>query len=176
MFRKCFAYEPSARVPLFLAGPARLGLARGLTVRQPVGLQDLMPTLLEAAGRPIPSSVDGRSVLPLARGEAVEWRQYLHGEHAAVYRPEQGMQYLTDVREKYVWLTQTGQEQLFDLEADPLERHDAARDPGAAERLAGWRGRLARELAGRPEGYADGERLVAGRPALTVLEGARRRF
>ena len=36
------------------------------------------------------------------------------------------MQFLTDERCKYVWKRSPGQEQLFDLIADPLECHDLA--------------------------------------------------
>ena len=60
---------------------------RGVVTDRPVGLQDVMPTLLDAAGLPIPPSVTGRSVLPLMRGEDVAWRAALHGEHAGQYDP-----------------------------------------------------------------------------------------
>src|SRR5699024_11626050 len=60
-------------------------------------LQDIMPTLLDAADVSIPDTVDGRSVLPLARGESIGWRGYIHGEHA---RGAESHQFLTNGREK----------------------------------------------------------------------------
>lgn len=172
LFRKCFAYEGSARVPFFVKAPAWMDCRSGSEIEAVVGLQDLMPTILDAAAVAIPPSVDGRSVLSLMRGEGAAWRDYLHGEHTGCYLPEQGMHYLTDGQEKYIWYTQTGEEQLFDLRHDPTEEHNLARDDSAAGRVERWRRRLVAELAGRPEGFSDGQRLVVGRPQLTVLEPA----
>ena len=81
LFRKGYPYEGSARVPLILRGPRDSGIRRQAVRNEVVELRDIMPTLLDCAGLPIPASVEGRSVLPLARGEAPDWRPYLHGEH-----------------------------------------------------------------------------------------------
>jgi hypothetical protein len=102
----------------------------------------------------------------MAQGQSADWRPYLHGEHTVL---GQSLQWLTDGREKYVWWSGTGAEQLFDLTADPQELHDLARDAAQAERLSAWRARLIAELAGREEGYTDGQRLIAGRPVSPVL-------
>jgi arylsulfatase A-like enzyme len=77
--------------------------------------------------------------------------------------------WLTDGHEKYVWLSGAGHEQLFDLDADPHEQHDLARDPAAADRVARWRRVLVDELRGRPEGYVESGRLIPGRPVSPVL-------
>jgi len=164
MFRKTFAYEPSARVPC-LGYPARtMDYPAEVVSYAPVGLQDVMPTLLDAAGVPIPETVTGSSLLPLMRGERAEWRNVLHGEHAGYYRYEDGMHYLTDGHCKYIWYSQTGREHLFDLDDDPEEVHDIGSERDAADRLVPWRQRLAEILERRPEGFSDGERLVEGRP------------
>ena len=60
--------------------------------------------------------------------------------------------------------SQTGRELLFDLDRDPLELHDLLRDPDAEERVLPWRRRLIERLRRRPEGFTDGERMIAGRP------------
>ena len=57
MFSKARAFEGSARVPFLLRAPRSMGLPAGVTVDQPVGLQDVMPTLLDAAGAPGPGVV-----------------------------------------------------------------------------------------------------------------------
>ena len=128
-----------------------------------MGLQDVMPTLLDAAGAEIPDTVDGASLLPLMRGEDTAWRDYLHGEHLGTYRPEDAMQYLTDGKEKYIWYTVTGEEQLFNLENDPQECHNLALDPSHQDRLMLWRKRMIQELSSRTEGYTDGKNLIPGR-------------
>jgi arylsulfatase len=173
LFRKTFAYEGSARVPFLMRVPASLGSRKGVVTNAPVGLQDVMPTLLDAAGVPIPDGVTGRSLLPFVRegtpstsaggSPATAWREALHGEHAPCYEPQDGVHFLVGEREKYVWYSQTGQEHLFDLEADPDERHDLARTPDARARLASWRQRMIEQLRARPEGFVDGDRLVPGR-------------
>lgn len=55
-------HDSSIRVPLIFNGP---GVAGGQQITELVGLVDLAPTLLEAAGVPIPSSWKGSSFLPL---------------------------------------------------------------------------------------------------------------
>ena len=42
-------------------------------------------------------------------------------------------------------------------------------DPAEASRVAQWRARLVRELADRPEGFVEGDRLVSGRPYGALL-------
>jgi arylsulfatase len=169
MWRKSRAYEPSARVPLLIRAPERFGLKQASVVDLPATHADLMPTLLDMAGVDIPDSVDGRSLLPLMRGESVPWREYLHIEHAPHH------QALTDGQEKYLWHPADGREQFFDLASDPTECHDLAADPGHADRVQLWRRRLIEELAGRPEGFtrdceqSHGGRLIAGRPYHALL-------
>ena len=63
--RSC--HDASLRVPLVIWGGP---FSRRQVVPEPVGLVDLLPTLLDAAGVAIPETVQGRSLLPLARREA----------------------------------------------------------------------------------------------------------
>lgn len=170
MFRKAYAYEGSARVPFILAGPRDSGIVHGGVYDQVVELRDVMPTLLACAGLPVPDNVEGRSVLPLAQGAEPAWRDYIHGEHTVF---GQSMQWITDGHEKFVWLSGSGHEQFFDLDADPQELHDLARDPAAADRVAHWRQALIAALAGREEGFTDGVQLIAGRPVSPVLSQLR---
>jgi len=79
------------------------------------------------------------------------------------------MQWVTDGHQKYIWFSGSGREQLFDLDADPQELHDLAAEPSAAGRLADWRQALIRELAGREEGFTDGQQLIVGRPVRPCL-------
>lgn len=170
-WRKTLPYDGSARVPLLLWGPQAApegGIKRGTRCDAVAELRDVMPTLLDCAGLPIPESVEGRSLLPFARGEvAPDWRPFLHGEHTGY---GQSIHYLTDGREKYVWWSGTGTEQLFDLVNDPQETHDLARAGANEARVAAWRARLIDTLRDRPEGFvgADGS-LITGRPVRPML-------
>ncbi|HRJ71722.1 MAG TPA: arylsulfatase [Terrimicrobiaceae bacterium] len=165
-WRKTYAYEGSARVPMIVAPPPSWGLPANERCARPVELQDVMPTLLDAAGVEIPPSVDGRSMLPLLDGQTSEWREHIQGEHSycqktpvknsrqTAFATESGMQYVTDGREKYIWFHETGQEQFFDLETDPRECHDLSAEESAQSRIAKWRKILAdiNEKRGDPRG------------------------
>ena len=165
LWRKSRAYEPAARVPFLVQAPREFGLRPGSTVDAPCTHADIMPTLLEMAGIDVPGTCDGRSLLPLMRGEDVAWREYVHIEHVPEHMG------LTDGLTKYIWDPKDGSEQLFDLVADPNECHDLSADPDHADRRALWRGRLIDELRDRPEGFVQDGRLVAGREWRSFIPG-----
>jgi arylsulfatase len=162
-FRKCEPYEGSANIPFVIAASPELGFARGVQSRQPVGLEDFMPTLLEIAGVDRRSVMDGCSLVPALRGFDPAVRTALHFEHAPIYSEEQGFHAMTDGRFKYIWRPSSGREQLFDLENDPREERDLSGQSAHSEALGRWRARLAQRLAGRPEGFSDGTTLIAGK-------------
>lgn len=181
LFRKCLPYEGSARVPLIVKLPSGKvgGPAAGRdaapppSVDSPVALEDLYPTILEIAGAPIPGRTEGVSALDhclsVAGGaRTTATREYLHGEHSANYFDD-GVQYLTDGREKYIWYTKTGREQLFDLRDDPDELHDVAAyststGAGDRNRIEFWRHCMIDELGKRPQdGLSDGTQLIPGK-------------
>ena len=160
--RKSLPYEGSARIPMFLSGPERCIGKPGHVDDSLVELRDVMPTLLDLAGAPIPAHLDGRSML---RGID---REYLHGEHAFFFH-EASSQFIVTKRDKFIWFTQRDEEQYFDLEKDPHETHNAIRDPQYAARIAQMRRWLAWELRNSEEGYSDGEHLIPGRTPVNCL-------
>jgi hypothetical protein len=113
-------------------------------------------------GIDIPDFVDGRSLLPILQGSGGMDRQAVHMEVAGQF------QALTDGREKYIWHTGSGREQLFNLNEDRAELRDLA--PDQPERVLIWRRRLIDALRDRPEGFTDGARLFAGLPKVKVLQ------
>ncbi|MCM8769244.1 MAG: sulfatase-like hydrolase/transferase, partial [Candidatus Omnitrophica bacterium] len=170
LFRKCYPYEGSARIPFLISGPQ---IESGLVSSYPVCLEDIMPTVLELAGIPIPQTVEGQSLLPILRGEKRRLaREYLHGEHATCYHINQANHFLTDGVEKYCWFSATGQEQLFNLKEDPGELHNLAAKIEHQDRLLFWRSKLIEKLRNRPEGFTDGERLIPGKPHQPLLPHA----
>jgi arylsulfatase A-like enzyme len=128
------ASDPVSRVPFVLNWPG--GNLRA-AVTDLVEAVDVVPTLLELAGIPIPSPVQGRSLLPLVRGagaargsaltESAGWRSLRTASHRYVARAD-------------------GTELLFDLGAEFGQDRDVAADPGHAGELAAVRGELVRRM------------------------------
>lgn len=177
LFRKVLPYEGSAHIPLIIRAGKKLRAERGAAAdccRQRsasvVELRDIMPTLLDFAGAPVPDTVDGSSLAGEVLGGAPIERAYLHGEH--VGSAEQSNHYIVTAHDKYVWFSQTGREQYFDLTHDPRETHDAIDDAACAARVAELRATLVAELADREEGFVREGKLVPGRPLRVMLETA----
>lgn len=151
LWRKSYAYEASARIPMIVRGPRALG---GRTLDSPAELRDLLPTFLDAAGAPIPGRVDGSSLLDAAQGRP--WREFIDLEHDICYAPENNWNALTDGRMKYIFHAFDGREQLFDLRADPGELNEIT----AEEQLKPWRERMVKHLAPRGEFYVNSGKLA----------------
>jgi arylsulfatase A-like enzyme len=157
LHRKTYAYEGSARIPFLIRYPADAGLPQG-TFKHVVGLQDVMPTVLDVCRNNFPDTVTGQSVLAAIRGEP--WREFLHGEHSPCYCIEEAMHYLTDGREKFIYFPASGEDLFFDLTKDRQELRNLSETGRHAKRIARWRQRLVDLLARRGDGFSDGRRLL----------------
>jgi arylsulfatase len=145
LFAKRTYYEGSGHIPMVLMGTAadrRVGHHR--TDDRLVGLQDVMPTLLDLAGIPVPDSCDGISMV----GERK--RATLYGD---CLENISATRMLHDGRHKLIWYPAGNHLQLFDLHEDPDELRNLADDPD----YAAVRARLEEGLAGELYG-ADVER------------------
>jgi arylsulfatase A-like enzyme len=139
---KWYAHDVSIRVPLIVFDPHRAP-DRQVAIRDEFVLNiDLAPTLLDFAQAPIPETVQGRSLAPLIRGEAVrEWRDEFfyehHFQHARIPRSEG----IRTQRWKYIRYldSQPLYEELYDLEADPIEEFNLAKGAARLDVLAAMR-------------------------------------
>lgn len=77
---KCSVYEPGLQTAFILRMPGRKGWHGGIRHRAMVSNIDYLPTILEAAGVPVPASVQGRSFAPLLDGRAYTARDAIFGE------------------------------------------------------------------------------------------------
>ncbi|RLF06378.1 MAG: arylsulfatase, partial [Thermoprotei archaeon] len=157
LHRKTYAFEGSARIPFLVKYPKDWNLPSGI-FDHVVGLEDVMPTILEAAGIKPVAGITGRSVFGAIRGNS--WRKYIHGEHSPHYSLQLGMHYLTDGHEKYIWFPATNEEMLFNLEKDRNELHNLAEDSEYKDRVRYWRSKLIEVLSKRGDGFSDGKKLI----------------
>ncbi|MGM9760359.1 MAG: arylsulfatase [Parabacteroides sp.] len=152
-WRKTYAYEGSAGIPLIIKAPASLQgtLPKGGTIKQPVELRDILPTMLETAGETVPADMDGRSMLALLKGETEGWRRWIDLEHATCYSAHNYWCALTDGKLKYIWFLHTGEEQLFDLVKDPQETTDQSKNRQYRKSLETLRQAMVDHLSERGE-------------------------
>ncbi len=111
--KRCF-YEESAKVPLILSGRP-VEQYRGMKEKKLAQLGDIMPTLLEMCGLPIPDTVEGISLI------SEKEHPYLYGE---IGEDEKAARMIRWKNYKLIYYPCGNKFQLFDLERDPDESHD----------------------------------------------------
>lgn len=161
-WRKTYAYEASAHIPMLLRWPKTIAPnnRRGIKLSNPVELRDVLPTFLDAAGAQIPNHLDGQSMLNLVRGRTKNWRKFIDLEHDTCYTQTNHWNALTDESTKYIYHAYYGTEQLFDLKKDPHETCDLASNPAHFDRLKFWRQRLIEHFAERGPAFVSNGQLI----------------
>ncbi len=142
---KRWAYEESIRDPLLVRYPK---LIKAGTVLEPMVLNiDIAPTVLELGGAPIPTSIQGRSLLPRFKDAKSPWRASFLIE----YFFERGFprvptwQAVRTDQWKYIRYTELeGMDELYDLKADPYELKNLIHAPSAQSTLKNLQGELAK--------------------------------
>lgn len=112
-------WERSTRVPLIFAGP---GVGRGGRCPQPAELLDLYPTLVELCGLPPKDGLEGHSLTPQLKDPRAPrpW--------PAITTHNAGNHGVRSERWRYIRYAD-GSEELHDLQTDPNEWTNLARDP-----------------------------------------------
>ncbi len=138
-------YEHTINVPMLISGPS---IPSGKTFDAQMYLRDLYPTISDFAGAALPNEIDGRSVVPILRGDASTIHDYTFGYFRNFQRMIRGDRW------KLIQYPQIDHWQLFDLESDPDERHNLADDPTHDEikqelqsRLRAWQIQVGDPLA-----------------------------
>jgi len=130
--RSC--HEASIRIPLVVYGP---GFTGGKVIDELVSLVDLPPTILEIAGAPVPQHFHGHSLVPLVKGQAVDWPQdvFVQISEAQVGRAirTKRWKYCIDAPHRNGNTDPDSdlyeEQYLYDLSVDPHERHNLIGDP-----------------------------------------------
>jgi arylsulfatase A-like enzyme len=149
-FDKRFMYEESLRMPLLVRWPARV--KAGAVSDKMVLNVDFAPTLLEATGLKVPADMQGRSFLPLLKGQQPsDWRtsMYYRYYHYPMHHRVQPHYGIRTERYKLIYFNKLDQWELYDLRRDPHELKNVYADPAYAETVKGLKEemyRLKREL------------------------------
>ena len=137
-------YQENLHVPLIVKPPG--GVAGGRRVADPVGVVDLTPTLLELAGLPVRPGLDGRSLAPLLRGEALEPREL----YAIARDRHEGV--LHGLVKTVMPIKRPNRAVSFDLATDPGERSPVKAHRRELRRVRAWQQRWAQlQLAFEPQ-------------------------
>ena len=107
----------------------------------------MAPTLLEIAGASAPKEIQGRSLVPLLRGEQTPWSDSFLIEYFSdkVFprADKMGYQAVRDERWKYIhYIDLNGMDELYDLKADPYEMNNLAAGSQAGETKAEMQAKL----------------------------------
>jgi arylsulfatase A-like enzyme len=165
LWAKRMFYQGSSAIPMIL-----IDTAQGARVRanhmdtRLVGLQDIMPTLLDLAGIAIPSTVEG---LSMAKNQT---REFLYGE----CREDSGAtRMLHDGRHKLIWYPGGNVFQLFDLEQDPRERVDLSDHPDYQTTLLKLQNLLVQNLHGVDLTWVKDGKLIGFMPSTSEFKADR---
>ena len=153
-------FDQAFRLPLVIRDPrADADATRGTTVEAFTEAVDVTPTILDWLGLPVPRSCDGRSLVPLVRGETPpDWRNEVFFEHdfrtvmtqkaetaLGITSDECSYAVIRDERYKYVHFAALPP-LLFDMVADPHEMNNLADRPDMAatvleyaQQMLSWR-------------------------------------
>jgi N-sulfoglucosamine sulfohydrolase len=164
---KATLYDPGVEIALLMRGPA--GFEGSKEVDALLINNDFMPTILDLCGIPVPGQVQGRSMLPVVRGEQEKLHDQIFVEQTyhAAYDPMRALRterykYIRSFEERPFWfppnvdrglskevIRRLGYfdrprpaEMLFDLSADPVERNNLVTDPDHAGLLEEMRSTL----------------------------------
>jgi choline-sulfatase len=150
-------FEWSVRVPLLFYAPGRFAPRR---VSKHVSLMDILPTVVELGagngeGPELAEPIDGRSLVSLLHGDERSWPDTVlseilcEGAVAPCFMIRRG-------RYKYIY-SEPDPDQLYDLEADPMERKNLAGRPGFEELQRAFHG----EVMARWEPQAVRQEVIA---------------
>lgn len=139
----CLLFDVTQLVPLVICGGGRL--PKGVAVQGQVRLVDVAPTLLDLLGVRPPARLDGRSIVPLLRGEQLPplpaYSETYYPEEKAAVTP--GYEHLRPLhavrvddgngrRHKVIWDASGERVEVYDLAEDPAERRGSLLTSGRA--------------------------------------------
>jgi|HubBroStandDraft_1064217.scaffolds.fasta_scaffold00857_7 arylsulfatase A-like enzyme len=129
-------YSGLIHIPLMIHLP---GQQQREIIAQPAEQVDLLPTLLDLVGAPVPGWTDGGSLRPALEGKSLPQRQVFSMalETDSTFRPiSKGTLAIMDDDFKYVIHLDTQEQELYRYKTDPSEEINLTKsDPDVAQRM-----------------------------------------
>ncbi|QLE00788.1 sulfatase [Galbibacter sp. BG1] len=156
-FDKRFIYEESFRTPLMISWP---GIIKEDVVNDDmVQNLDFAPTLLDAAGIPIPSDMQGESMVPLLKGNNEEWDReaayYHYYEYPSIHMVKRHYGIVTKKYKLVHFYYDVDEWELYDRIKDPKEMNNVYNDPAYKDVVD----KLTKDLQKLREKYKDSSAL-----------------
>jgi N-acetylglucosamine-6-sulfatase len=141
------AYEETIRIPLVIRYPPLT--TAGSTPPEMALSLDIAPTLLDAAGLVPAAAIQGRSLVPVLKNEARQWRESFLIEYFSdtVFPRIRNMGYVAARTARYKYISYRelqGMDELYDLDQDPYEETNLIDRADAGEALRQMQGELRR--------------------------------
>lgn len=135
-FDKRFMYEESLRMPFLVRWPGQVkpgSVQNGMVLNV-----DFAPTMMAAAGLKVPANMQGRSILPLLKGDkpkdwrtSMYYRYYHYPQHHRV-QPHYGVR---TERYKLIFFNKINEWELYDLVKDPHELKNVYSEPAYQDKV-----------------------------------------
>jgi arylsulfatase A-like enzyme len=171
-------HEPSVKIPMIIYDPrAEADATRGTVCDALVESIDLAATFVDAAGGDVPDHIiEGRSLMPWLNGETPEWRDYVISEYDYSVTP-QAIKLGVEPRDARLFMVFDGRHKLmhaeggfrpmlFDLQTDPNEFHDLAKDDqhqAVIDKMYGYLAEWGRRMSQRVTKSEDDIKAMRGR-------------
>lgn len=143
-------YEHSTKVPFLICGP---DIKKNHEIKEPIYLQDIMPTTLHLAGLPIADTIEFKSLLPLLSASTSTHYSSIYGGFKGIQRS------ITKQNWKLIYYTYANKYRLYNLAEDPQEMNDLSQNKTQASRLDHMRNELIKlsEKLNDPLDYSEPE-------------------
>ena len=125
---KRHAYEESMRVPLIMRCPSVI--KPNTKVTEVIQNIDIAPTIMAYAGLATPAQMQGKSFLPILKGEKIPWKDKAFYEYYWEYDFPQTPTMFAVRTDRYKYIFNHGvwdANELYDLKNDPLEVNNLIR-------------------------------------------------
>jgi len=130
-FDKRFIYEESLRTPFMIRYPGVI--QPGTSIPQLMVNIDWAPTMLDIAGVEAPKEIQGKSFLPLVKGNTQHWRKAAYYHYYEFPQPHHVYPHFGVRTEKFTLA------RFYD-QADTWELYDLEKDPGEVNNIYGQKG------------------------------------